>query len=335
MLALTIALALPATALAAGSPPTLKTAFTPDSIGVGGTAALSFKITNPNSSGSITGIGFTDTLPSGLVIDDPNGQSGTCGSSGTLTATAGGTTITLAGGKLAAGANCTVSADVTSTTPGAYQNVAPAVSSSDGASNGDTESLTVIGNPTITLSSPANNAVFNYGQKVTAHYGCQEAAGGPGITDCEGNIDDSDTDTASGSALNTTTPGSHTFTVSATSDDGLVVTDTVNYKVRPSNKVVVSALKAHPGGSVSFKLAIPGRGTVQLLEKGGPGHVVFARKTIKPGGKEKISVKLVPSSAGAALLSSQSPVATRLAIEYTPKGGVARTITIGGIKLTS
>ena len=109
--------AAPGPALAAPSPPSLASAFTPPAITVGGTTALSFTITNPNLSGSLSGIGFTDTLPAGVVVDNPNGLNGTCGSTSTLTANPGSNTITLAGGKLAAGANCLVSAAVTSNTP--------------------------------------------------------------------------------------------------------------------------------------------------------------------------------------------------------------------------
>ena len=84
----------PAAALAA-SPPTLTSSFTPTSITVGNTSALSFTITNPNSSGSLTGIAFTDALPAGLVVDNPNGTNGTCGSTSVLTAAPGSGTISL------------------------------------------------------------------------------------------------------------------------------------------------------------------------------------------------------------------------------------------------
>ncbi|MFZ1090732.1 MAG: hypothetical protein WAN75_16105, partial [Xanthobacteraceae bacterium] len=36
------------------------------------TATLRFAITNPNTSLQLTGVGFTDSLPSGLVVATPN-----------------------------------------------------------------------------------------------------------------------------------------------------------------------------------------------------------------------------------------------------------------------
>ena len=342
-------MAMPAAALAA-SPPSIKSAFNPNSIGVGGTTALSFTITNPNSSGSLTGIGFTDTLPAGLAVDDPNGQSGTCGSTGTLTARPGSSTIALSGGKLAAGASCTVSTDVTSNTPGVVQNNTGAVTSSaGGASNTDTESLTVIAPPTVTLVSPANNSIFNFRQRVVARYSCLEATNGPGIDDCSGNIDDSDATVASGSPLDTSSAGAHTFTVTATSDDGQVVSDTVNYTVRPNNKFVVSHIQAHVGGSVSIQIAVPGPGKIQLLESApnahtakvparlsaGSGRFVFASKTIKVNAARTIHVTLTPDAKGANLLQAQSKAVIRLLTAYTPTGGLERTASFYGIDLKS
>src|ERR1700759_1255403 len=137
--------AAPAAALAA-SPPTLTSSFTPTSITVGNTSALSFTITNPNSTGSLSGIAFTDALPAGLVVDNPNGTNGTCGSTSVLTAAPGSAAISLTAGKLAAGASCTVSADVTSNSAGTYTNSTGAVSSNEGGSGGgDSQGLPVLG----------------------------------------------------------------------------------------------------------------------------------------------------------------------------------------------
>ena len=61
-------------------PPTIASSFTPNVIGVGGTTALGFTITNPNASGTLSSVAFNDTLPANLTVDDPNGENGTCGS---------------------------------------------------------------------------------------------------------------------------------------------------------------------------------------------------------------------------------------------------------------
>src|SRR5262249_27981314 len=69
------------------------------------TTLLSFTINNPNSNSTppssdvtLTGISFTDNLPAGVVIANPNNLSNTC--DGTVTATPGSSTITLTGGDL-------------------------------------------------------------------------------------------------------------------------------------------------------------------------------------------------------------------------------------------
>jgi uncharacterized repeat protein (TIGR01451 family) len=102
--------------------------FVPNSTTNGNVVAVVFTITN-TATVPITGLSFIDILPDnpapGLRITNPAVTSNTCG--GTLTAPAGGTTISLAGGSLAAGASCVVSVSVEQINPGAANYTNPPV----------------------------------------------------------------------------------------------------------------------------------------------------------------------------------------------------------------
>lgn len=349
---------LAATASAA-TPPTLTSAFTPTSptatvpgpglIGVGGTATLAFTIQDNNTSGPAeTGIGFTDTLPAGVVIDTPNGESGSCGSTAAtpVVANPGSNTITLTGGTLKAGAapssstSCLVSVNVTSNTPGdSYSNTAGPVSSSDGTGTSDTQTLTVAGNPTVTVTSPKNNATFSYGQKVIVTYSCAEGEFGPGLVDCSAS-DDNGNSINSGGTIDTTVVGTgQQIAVDATSGDGLVIEDNVNYTVLPSNVFTVVKTSAGKNGVVTLKLKVPGAGKLAVGEK--VDGKAFSSYSGKVNGAKTVTITLKPSSAGAKLLKKLAkekhpPTLTgKLSIAYTPTGGKKKTATVGGIKLRS
>jgi uncharacterized repeat protein (TIGR01451 family) len=151
-----IALALPAS-LWAGSAlvPTISKAFGAANIPVGGTTSLSFTITNPNGTGPLTGVGFTDTLPAGLVVATPNGLGGSCGSSGgTITAVAGSGSVSLSGVTLGATGSCTFSVNVTGTTAGAQNNTTGAVSSNESGAGGVASASLVVQTPAVPVLSP-------------------------------------------------------------------------------------------------------------------------------------------------------------------------------------
>ena len=115
------------------------------SIPFGGSTTLTFTVTNPNPSavfdvrpaaiseffGTLSGIGFVDTLPAGLIVATPNGLTGSCGG-GTITATAGSGSITLADAALAAGASCTFALNVTGVASGIQENSTGPVNSVEG-----------------------------------------------------------------------------------------------------------------------------------------------------------------------------------------------------------
>jgi hypothetical protein len=108
-------------------------------VSLGGNATKSFTITNPTAA-TLSGIGFTDTLPAGLVVATPNGVTGSCGG-GTITATEGSSTISLSGASLASGGTCTFSVNVTGTTAGTKTN---SVTVTDGGTGNTSVSILTV-----------------------------------------------------------------------------------------------------------------------------------------------------------------------------------------------
>jgi arabinogalactan endo-1,4-beta-galactosidase len=126
-------------------PPTISKKFGATSVPVNGNAPLTFNLSNPNASLSLSGIGFTDALPSGLIVSAPNGLTGNCGG-GTITAVAGSASVSLSGATLAAGASCTFAVNVAGTTAGPQNNVTSAVTSAEAGSGGTASAqITVVG----------------------------------------------------------------------------------------------------------------------------------------------------------------------------------------------
>lgn len=114
------------------APPTITMAYGATSVALNGTTSLTFAVSNPNTSLSLSGIGFTDTLPGGQEVGTPNGLSGTCGG-GIVTASAGSDSVTLSGAVLVASTYCTFAINVTGTSSGTQNNVTSAVTSNQAA----------------------------------------------------------------------------------------------------------------------------------------------------------------------------------------------------------
>jgi uncharacterized repeat protein (TIGR01451 family) len=141
-------------------PPVIIKAFGAASIPLNGSTSLSFTIQNNNTTTALTGVGFSDTLPAGLVVATPNGLTGVCGA-GTITATAGSGTISLSGGTIAVSSSCTFSVNVTGTTAGTKNNTTGNVTSTEGGTGGTASaSVNVIAPPSIAkVFNPASIAL--------------------------------------------------------------------------------------------------------------------------------------------------------------------------------
>jgi uncharacterized repeat protein (TIGR01451 family) len=131
------------------TPPTISKSFGAPSIPVGGSTSLAFTLRNGNPYAPLSGIGFSDTLPGGLVISSPNGLTGACGG-GTITATAGSGVVSLSGAVLTGGQSCTFSANVTGLTAGDKNNTTGPVTSNEGGTGGTASApIAVVAPPSI------------------------------------------------------------------------------------------------------------------------------------------------------------------------------------------
>jgi hypothetical protein len=108
--------------------PTIVKAFATGLLPPGGTTTLTVTLAAPAATctpapvGTVfTQVGFTDTLPSGLVLATPPNATNTCG--GALTAVAGAATFGLVNASLTAGQSCVVTVAVTAIGLGAQSNV--------------------------------------------------------------------------------------------------------------------------------------------------------------------------------------------------------------------
>ncbi|MGH1403812.1 MAG: SdrD B-like domain-containing protein [Alphaproteobacteria bacterium] len=105
------------------SPPSVAKEFSPSVIAAGGTSTMTIYLGNENDSAITLTSLFTDTLPTApgnvLVAGTPN-ITKTC--PGTVTASAGSGTITYANGATIPVGGCTISVDVTASTPGVHTN---------------------------------------------------------------------------------------------------------------------------------------------------------------------------------------------------------------------
>jgi uncharacterized repeat protein (TIGR01451 family) len=150
------------------NPPKISKKFGASAINLNGTTSLSFTITNPNTLNQLTGVSFTDNMPAGLVVANPPNVSNSCG--GTLNAPANATTISLTAGTVATNTTCSITLNVTGTTPGVKNNITQPISATESGPGlpSNTATLTVNApSADIALQKSVDNPKPNVNSNVT------------------------------------------------------------------------------------------------------------------------------------------------------------------------
>ncbi|WP_024538412.1 IPTL-CTERM sorting domain-containing protein [Comamonas badia] len=131
--------------------------FSPASVGVGGVARATVRVTN-QTAGALTHVSVNDTgLTGGLVVANPANAATSCAGAPTITANPGATSVRMDGAQLPGSSSCDLSFDVQATGAGPWVNTIPAgqITSAEGASNTAVVSAT-LGNQSASLSLNKN-----------------------------------------------------------------------------------------------------------------------------------------------------------------------------------
>lgn len=123
------------------------------------------------------------------------------------------------------------------------------------------------------IAIPVAGASYALNQVVDSSFGCRDGAGGTGIASC---LDQSGH--PSGASIDTSSTGAHTYTVTATSPDGLSGTASISYTVigLPTPPVCSSAATRTPAGggtvTVALSCSAPAGVAVSYRIVSGPSH---------------------------------------------------------------
>lgn len=125
------------------TPPQFSAQFIPNLALLNSTSTLEFTIHNSTSVVAASSLSFTNVFPTGLSVASPPNAVTTC-TGGDLTAVAGSSTITYAGGAVDALASCTISVDTTPTVETTFVNTTGPLTSSSGSSDMASATLYIV-----------------------------------------------------------------------------------------------------------------------------------------------------------------------------------------------
>ncbi len=178
--------------------------------------------------------------------------------------------------------------------------------SGDGQTATAVVGYTVAGPPAAVISVPALGAIYVQGRVVRTRFSCVDGVDGPGISSCV----DSTKHVAPAGQLDTSTLGTHSYTVTAASVDGQVARTSITYVVVPGPPVASLGPIAisGPRATLTMKCAgDPGQrcsGAITVItrvrKQGGRIVGVAARKNIKRAKRHAVSMVVGRGTVGVA-----------------------------------
>jgi LPXTG-site transpeptidase (sortase) family protein len=291
--------------------PTLSKSFTPNTMLVGQVSQLSIRIRNNDLDTALAQTSVTDQLPANVILANPAAPSTTnCGSSALVTATSGGSSVTLSNATIPANSVCTIRVNVTSTVAGAYTNNIPAgtLHTQQGVTNGAPASAVLnvqdIGlsksfSPprfqaggtstlSITLSNPTNTAYTGVQLSDTLPGTVLTVVDGSATTTCGGTVSTSPPRTVSLTngrvpAGSSSTPGTCIITVQVTAPanaNGATFTNTIPVGVLVTDQHITNG--------------IPASARVSIYTVGGGISATksFSPATILPGANSRLRINI-------------------------------------------
>jgi 6-phosphogluconolactonase (cycloisomerase 2 family) len=229
--------------------------------------------------------------------------------------------------------------------PGLFSYTVTATSSDGQSATSAPLDYSVAQPPSATITAPASGGVYTVGEDVTTTFSCSDAADGSGIRSCVPSYGAAGSPTAPTTGmLDTSAPGNYSYTVTATSNDGLTAATTIDYAVEvlplaspqtpvaASNAFTVLALAHRSNGTIKLTLELPGPGSVEVLgthaASGGGRTLNLGRFEASVTSAGAIHITLKPNTAGRRLLTRDrrygAALHVRVLITFIPKGGKPR-----------